>query len=81
MAKKRDWSSKLLSDPEVVYGKKAKQSESINISSLNEQEESNYRYWLSLTPEQRWAEHFKLLLRVYGKRDNKETGNRIIIDI
>lgn len=71
-----------LGEPIVAYsntGEKA--GGSITISTLNEQEESNYIYWLSLTPEERWAEHYKLLQRMYGKKnDNRISDYKIIFD-
>jgi hypothetical protein len=71
---------KTVNEPQGVYSKAGKESiGSITISTITEQEESNYRYWLSLTPEERWAEHYKLLKRVYGIK-NKPSDNRIIFD-
>jgi hypothetical protein len=68
-----------LKEPAALYGNRNEKS--IIISSLNEQDESNYRYWLSLSPEERWAEHYKLLQRVYGVgKKNKPTVLRIIFD-
>ena len=53
----------------------------ITFSTNKEQEESNYLYWLSLTPEERWAEHFKLLQSVYGKIPfSKNNRSRIVFD-
>lgn len=69
-----------MNEPEGVYSKMGKEPiGSITISTITEQEESNYRYWLSLTPEERWAEHYKLLKRIYGSK-NKPSDNRIIFD-
>lgn len=67
-------------NPQRVYNKAGKDAiGSITISTITEQEESNYRYWLSLTLEERWAEHYKLLKRVYSTK-NKPSDNRIIFD-
>jgi len=73
----------LVAEPELSYAVKKNKIKamSITISSIKEQEESNYEYWIGLTPEQRWAEHFKLLQGVYGKEKKKlKTVDRIIFD-
>ena len=71
-----------LSEPAVPYSAKGDYSgERIIISTLTEQEESNYKYWLSLTPEQRLAEHYKLLQKIYGGVRDKDEGNRIVFDV
>lgn len=73
-------SNKQVKEPTAVYSNK-KESNSIAISTLKEQEESNYIYWLRLTPEERWAEHYKLLQRVYVlKKSNNAPVDRIIFD-
>jgi uncharacterized protein (UPF0262 family) len=48
-------------------------------SSLQEQEEDNYRYWLSLTPEQR-IERATLLITHAFKDRPAQKSNRIIFD-
>jgi hypothetical protein len=66
---------------EVYNNTLEKTSGSITFSSITEQEELNYTFWLSLSPEERWAEHYKLLQRVYStKKNNKDTDNKIIFD-
>jgi hypothetical protein len=34
-------------------------------NSFEEMNESQYRYWLSLTPEQRLAQHYNLIMQIY----------------
>jgi hypothetical protein len=73
-------STKRVNEPRPGYSNK-KESNSITISTLKGQEESNYIYWLSLTPEERWAEHYKLLQRIYSlKKSKKSSADRIIFD-
>jgi hypothetical protein len=76
---------KILKEPAIHYGSVEKlmtdNYKRITMSSLKEQEELNYIYWLSLSPEERWAEHFKLLQTIYGRnKNNKKTGYRIIFE-
>ena len=53
----------------------------ISFSSLQQQEEDNYTYWLSLTPEQRIANATSLIRKVFADQ-LKQPGkpNRIIFD-
>ncbi len=46
----------------------------ITISSLEEMEKDNYRHWLSLTPEQRLAEHYYLITQIYKDELEKSRG-------
>jgi uncharacterized protein (UPF0262 family) len=48
----------------------------ITFSSTEEQEESNYRYWLSLTPLQRLELHFRLLNQLYSEEIKKNRNRR-----
>lgn len=43
-------------------------------SSFEEQETDNYRYWNSLSPEERLNEHFKLICRIYNYDPEKNDG-------
>ena len=43
----------------------------ITFSSPEEQEEGNYKYWRSLTPEQRLELHYLLLVHVYSDEIEK----------
>lgn len=50
----------------------------VTISSMEEMEKDNYRHWLSLSPEQRLAEHLQLLSQIY--KDKVEKANGILFD-
>jgi len=45
---------------------------------MEEMEKDNYRHWLSLSPEQRLAEHLQLLSQIY--KDKVEKANGILFD-
>lgn len=72
-----------LSSNEYVMTEKQPTSKSNRIvfSSHHEQEEDNYQYWLSLTPEQRIANATSLIRKVFADQ-LKQPGkpNRIIFD-
>ncbi len=69
-----------LNEPLVDYGDEY-QNKTIVISSVKEQEESNYNYWLSLTPIQRLEAHYKLITALYKDelKKNKDTYDKTII--
>ena len=48
-----------------------KRKKSITFSTVEEQEEANYKYWRSLTPEQRLELHYYLLVHVYSAEIEK----------
>ena len=52
----------------------------VTISSFEEMRNDNYRHWLSLTPEQRLAEHYKLLIQVYNYKDEIEKNKQPLYD-
>ncbi|MCX6234325.1 MAG: hypothetical protein NT175_06310 [Bacteroidetes bacterium] len=56
-----------VNEPELHYPEYPDPSDNkVTISSFNEQEEANYRYWLNLTPEQRFELHYKLITQFYA---------------
>jgi len=68
------------SEPGVVYQNETN-SKKIIISSVHDQEQDNYRYWLSLTPEQRIASVTQMIREIFTeelKRPRK--SNRIMFD-
>ena len=50
----------------------------ITISSLEEMDNDNYRHWNSLTPEERFAEHYEMISRMY--RDELEKSKGTLFD-
>ncbi len=44
---------------------------SLEISTTEEQESSNYLYWCNLTPEQRLALHHQFITGIYGMKFRK----------
>lgn len=50
----------------------------LTISSLDEMRTDNYRHWLSLTPEQRLAEHYFLITHIY--KDQLEKSKSLLYD-
>ena len=74
-----------MSEPESVYSNANLQhteDKEIIISSLEEQEEANYLYWLSLSPVQRLELHFKMITTIYKDALMKKNRNdkKTIID-
>lgn len=66
-----------VNDPAIAFGIKR----SIKLSSLKEQEEENYRYWLSLTPEQRVANSTALIKNVFADQlKSAKKNNRLFFD-
>jgi hypothetical protein len=53
--------------------------QTITISTLADQEEANYRYWLKLTPEKRLELHYMLISEIYLKELNREKNKYNII--
>jgi len=62
MKKQKPQSTDSVSETQVSYQLSTGQTpdREIIISSLDEQEEANYMYWLSLTPLQRLELHYKM---------------------
>ena len=72
--RKREKDKNQLKEPTIAYGKKR-----IGVfTSFKEAEEDNYRYWLSLTPEQRIANVTTLIKRVYSKELLKQENDKRI---
>ena len=46
-------------------------------NSFEEMNEDQYRHWLSLTPVQRLAEHYMLLMRIYNYKDKISLYDKI----
>ena len=64
-------------EPETEYVTQQKLGniyKTISISSMEEMEKDNYRHWLSLTPEQRLAEHYYLITHIYKDELEKSKG-------
>ena len=70
-------------EPDVVYTASSAHLNSNNeiiVSSLNEQEEANYLYWLSLSPEQRFELHYKMITHFFADeiaKNKKRKNNKI----
>jgi len=75
MSEENDKNDKV-NDPAVGYGLRR----TIKLSSLKEQEEDNYRYWLSLTPEQRIASVTALIERIFADKLRTARNNRLFFD-
>lgn len=43
----------------------------IMVSSIQEQDENNYMYWASLSPEQRLEVHYQMITRIYSNELKK----------
>ena len=46
-------------------------------NSFEEMNESQYAHWRSLTPVQRLAEHYKLIIRLYNYKDEYTLYDKI----
>ncbi len=71
----------IASEPKPVYTTSLLQQtegKEIVLSSLEAQEEANYTYWLSLSPEQRLALHYKMITTIYKDELNKKRKNKTI---
>lgn len=75
----------MVSEPESVYLTSLRhqaEGKEIVISSLEEQEEANYLYWLSLTPVQRFELHYKMISIIYKDAlMKKKKTNKIIFKL
>ena len=49
-------------------------------NSFEEMNEAQYAHWRSLTPVQRLAEHYSLLIRVYNYKDEYSPYDKIYFD-
>lgn len=81
MAKKRDKSKvkkSEVNEPQQAYGEK----EMMFFNSFEEQENDNYRWLATLTPEQHLNYTVQLIKRVYSKelKENPSMGNELIFD-
>lgn len=74
---KRKKSSNQVSEPDVSNLLSSAQQirSEIIISTLEEQEEANYLYWLSLTPTQRLELHYKMITAIYKDTLMKKIKN------
>lgn len=85
MTRNKKKKSSTISEPEPVYTASLLQQtegKDIVISTFEQQEEANYTYWLSLSPEQRLALHYKMIASIYKealKRKKKKEEQKIII--
>ena len=69
-----------VSEPGVVYQKETN-SKKIIFSSVHDQEQDNYLYWLSLAPEQRIASVTKLIREIFAEELKKpRASNNIVFD-
>ncbi|OPZ99675.1 MAG: hypothetical protein BWY70_00906 [Bacteroidetes bacterium ADurb.Bin408] len=81
MPKRKKGNIKSVSEPDVNYSLSSlHKGEGIEmvISSFEEQEEANYTYWLSLTPEERFELHYKMLGVIYKENLMKKKKNKKI---
>ena len=62
-----------VNEPQAEYSKK----EIHFFNSPEEMNEHQYRHWLSLTPEQRLAEHYELITRFYNYKENNSPYDKI----
>jgi hypothetical protein len=70
-----------VSEPDVVYTVSSAHQTSNNeiiVSSLKDQEEANYRYWLSLSPEKRFELHYKMITHFFADELKKKRSTRKI---
>jgi hypothetical protein len=79
-SKNRKQNKNIVSEPNADYTISSKQENTIILSSLKEQEEANYIYWLSLTPEKRFELHYNLVTHFFSDeiKKNKNSNNNII---
>lgn len=64
----------MIEEPLAEYFKSdayAASFKTLTFSSVEEQEEENYKYWRSLTPEQRLELHYLFLVHVYFEEIEK----------
>ncbi|MFA4853003.1 MAG: hypothetical protein WC868_04530 [Bacteroidales bacterium] len=79
---KQKQKSNKLAEPEVGYypaPNKVNSQTNISISTLKGQEEANYIYWLSLTPEKRFELHYKMITHFFSDelKKNRSDNNTI----
>ncbi|MGE0638162.1 MAG: hypothetical protein AB7G44_07305 [Bacteroidia bacterium] len=67
-----------VNEPQQAYGEK----EMMFFNSFEEQENDNYRWLATLTPEQHLNYTVQLIKRVYSEqlKENPKTGNTLIFD-
>lgn len=80
----RKHKNSIVAEPEVGYypaPNKVNSQNNICISTLKGQEEANYIYWLSLTPEERFELHYTMIIRFFSDEieKNKKIKNDKII--
>jgi hypothetical protein len=69
-----------VNEPGLMWQKETT-SKKIIFSSMHDQEQSNYQYWLSLTPEQRIASVTRLIREIFAEELKKpRKSNRIMFD-
>ena len=77
----------MVNEPLADYLKSERFNESfrkVEISSMKEQEEANYLFWLSITPEQRLELHYEMIsqyFKVQLNKSRKTVWNKIIFDL
>ncbi len=70
-----------LKEPSVTHLKTI-ESKRITFSTISEQEQDNYLYWLALAPEQRIANVTELIRKIYSDQLNLPPENtRIVFDL
>ena len=70
-----------VNEPQAEYTASQKIStvyNTLTISSFEKMREDNYLHWLSLTPEQRLAEHYVLITSIY--KDELEKNKNLPYD-
>ena len=69
-----------VSEPDVAYQKEM-DSKKLIFSSVQNQEQDNYLFWLRLTPEQRIASVTQLIREIFAEELKKpRASNRILFD-
>jgi hypothetical protein len=68
-----------VNEPGLVWQKETN-SKKLIISTVHDQEQDNYLYWLRLTPEQRIASVTLLIQEIFAEELNKPRSKRIIFD-
>jgi hypothetical protein len=69
-----------VNEPGLVWQKETTPKKII-FSSIHDHEQSNYRHWLSLTPEQRIASVTRLISEIFAEELKKpRKSNRIMFD-
>jgi hypothetical protein len=73
---KDDITNDQVNEPEVKYGGSNRLT---FFKSFEQEQEAQFAYWRSLTPEQRLEEHRLLSLRIFSAY-RKYSGNRLTFD-